>query len=236
MEVYAMLFKGKKHRALRIILSAVCILILICVLLDCFFPSFHSEIHRGIDYYSDGAYEKLGHGFNRYGRIASKYLPSYDEVSKDAEYIDFAYVDANHYVIRNVAVCVGARYPEEIYTQKRDELLKQGVNIGSTAINGEVKGVIIDDTECRLLERHKRVNGEYMYYVTECSDKDHSIMYVVFFSSLEHNEDRTPFLMWYLMSEYSSMRETTFWIDLHPILYPELKNSNYISSYVWNLN
>ena len=126
MKVYAMLFKGKKHRALRIILSVVCVLILICILLDFSLPSFHSEIHRGIDYYSDNSYKRLGYGFNRYGRIASKYLPSYDEVLKDAEYIDFAYVDANHYVVRNVAVCVGARYPEEIYTQKRDELLKQG--------------------------------------------------------------------------------------------------------------
>lgn len=214
----------KKNKVLYIIVSIICTLLIVCIFLDCFFPSFHREVHRGIDYYSNGSYKKMGHGFNRYGEIASKYLPEYDKISNDATYIDFVYVDDNLFWIRSVAVCIGARYPEEIYELKRDELLKQGKDIGQTVSYGNE----LDDTQCRLVEEKKRLNGEYMYYVTECSDMDQSIMHMVYFSSLKY--DNHSFLMHEIMDEHSFVASTKFWRELHPNLYEKVKD--YLSNYM----
>ena len=209
-----MIVEKKKRRL--IIVGCIVMVLLFCILLEFFLPSFHYEECCGLDYYSDGEYKNLGYGFNRYGDIASEYLPKYEEIYDGSTYVDFSYIDSNNHMIRYVAVCVGVRYTEDIYLQKRDKLLNSGIDIGSTTYQqGKPFG-----TQNRLLAQNKRLNQEHLYYIVECTDIDNSIMYMVFFASknilfgsetlqTSHITAVFPFTLF------------DFWRNLHPHLYGE---------------
>ena len=77
----------KKFKVWCVIISGICTFLIACVLLECFLPSFFGEEYRGANHYSEGDYKTFGHGFNRYGKIASEYLPEYDEAAEDATYV-----------------------------------------------------------------------------------------------------------------------------------------------------
>ena len=211
----------KKFKVWCVIISVISTFLLACVLLECFLPSFFGEEYRGANHYSEGDYKTFGHGFNRYGKVASEYLPEYDEAAEDATYIDFAYFDSSLYLTRYVAVCVGVRYPEEIYSQKREELLASGTDIGSTVARGAEE----DDTQNRLIATDKRLNGEHVYYIAECSDTDRAIMYMVFISSREFDTDDA---MMHWIDELCRLTMTKFWNELHPQLAEKLIEKNYI--------
>ena len=216
----------KKIKGRYVIISIFCTLLFVCILLECFLPSFFSEAYRGDEHYSTGGYKTFGYGFNRYGKLASQYLPEYTDISEDATYLDFAYFDSNLYFTRYVAVCIGVRYPEKIYSQKRDAMLASGTNIGSTVMNGAEE----DDTQNRLMATYKRLNGEHVYYIVECSDKDQAIMYMVFFSSKNFDTDE---YMMYWINDVCNLTMTKFWNELHPLLAEEMIEKKYIGpSYI----
>ncbi len=170
-----------------------------------FFPSLlHSEEHRGIEYYEDNSYERFGIGTNRYGKLASKYLPNYSEISKEAIYVDFCYKDSSIFNYEYVFVAVGVRYEEETYILKRDEIISQSSNFGERSTL---------DVYGRLLSQKRRINGEMLYYVVEYSDTDKAIMHWLVFSSDNYNGEANLFL---LMDD-TNIIFTEFWQCLHPI-------------------
>lgn len=59
----------------------------------------------------------------------------------------------------------------------------------------------------RLIDKKHRANGEYVYYVISCCDRDNAIMYLVLFDT--HNYDEV--LFW----DDQTMVFFEFWNDLH---------------------
>lgn len=177
-------------------------LLLVFMLLYYFFPSFHYEKHEGVEYYIDASYSKMGFGFNRYGKIASKYLPAYDDVAENATFLNFIYHDGGMLLYKTVEIQVGARYDEATYISKRDEILKMGTDFGTDhmLINSNLRYY-------RLIDKKYRMNGEYVYYVISCCDRDNAITYMVLFDI--HNYDRI--LFW----DDQTMVFSEFWDELH---------------------
>ena len=170
-----------------------------------FFPSLiHSEEHRGLEYYKDYSYKRFGVGTNRYGKIASNYLPDYSEISKDATYIDFYYNDSSKFAYEYVFVAVGVRYDEKTYLLKKDEIISQSSDFGNS---------LPLDVYGRLVSQKRRINGETLYYIVEYSDTDKAIMYWVVFSSDNHDKKANLDL---LMDD-TLIIYTEFWQYLHPI-------------------
>ena len=152
--------KIKLSRTKKILLIMVSALLLTFILFHYFFPSFHSEFHEGVEYYRDGSYTKFGFGFNRYGKVASKYLPEYDDISKDASYMDFYYSDSYFGIARFVITAVGVRYDTERYEAIRSEILQTGTDFGSDGV-----GTLYKERSYRLMEQKTRANGEHLYYI-----------------------------------------------------------------------
>ena len=169
-----------------------------------FFPSFHSEEHRGIEYYNNNSYENFGFGLNRYGKIAMKYLPEYRYVSENSTYMDFYYKDSSIFCYEYVFIAVGVRYEKDTYVLKRDEIIKQSSDFG---------GDFATDTKGRLVSQKRRINGEMLYYVVEYSDADNAIMYWVVFA----NDDYDGNANLSCLMDDTGIIFTEFWQSLHPI-------------------
>lgn len=194
--------KTKKHtKIIKISVFITIVVVLVVLAMHFFFPSYHHETYRGINYYSDQSYMDFGIGFNRYGKIAAQYLPMYENVSDKATYIDFIYSDSGMFFYKSVKVCVGVRYDTDIYTVKRNKILTQGTDFKD---DGIVSGI-----QYRLMDKQRQANGEYLYYIIGCSDVDNAIMHLVLFSTENINR----------MSECYDCTDVFdyFWYDLHPI-------------------
>ena len=203
--------KIKSSRKKTVLLILLAVVLIAFILLRYFFPSYHHESHRGIDYYKDGSYTRLGFGFNRYGKIASKYLPEYGDISEDAEYLDFYYLDSSsslHRIYKNVFVAVGAKYDTEVYQSRRDEILKMGTNFGEKRLANAPEII----TYYRLIEAKTRINGEKLRYIISCSDTDNAIVYFVHFDNLNSFYNDI-----YFLSEFIWLDHRAFWQDLHPV-------------------
>ena len=197
--------KQSKKRTIFLIISSL--ILIAFIMLHYFFPSFHYEIYKGIEYYSNESYTDFGMGFNRYGKIASKYLPEYEKIAEDATYLDFSYYDSNFGIYKYVFIGVGVRYDTEHYLAERDEILQMGTDFGQDELLSTY-----ETRHYRLIEQEKRINGERLYYVIGCSDVDHAIMYLVYFDN-----DRAPADKMSSIANESGMIHTEFWQDLHPI-------------------
>ena len=186
-------------------IARICIIIVISVsfvvlFMHYFLPSYHCEVYQGIEYYSSLAYKKFGIGFNHYGEKASKYLPLYQDVVHNSTYIDFIYSDSGMHFYKSVKICVGVRYDDETYEKERDKILSLGTDFMD---DGLVSGI-----SYRLIDKRKQINGEYLYFINSCSDKDNAVMYLVLFST--KNFDRMAECY-----EYTDVFDS-FWHELHP--------------------
>lgn len=194
----------KKFGTAILIVSSL--LLITFILLRYFFPSFHSETHRGIEYYKTESYTDFGIGFNRYGKIASEYLPKYSDVSENSKYIDFYYNDSSFGIHKYVVIAMGSRYDSDVYKSKRDEILNSGTPFGQdTILNNN------ESRHYRLIEAKTRINGERVYYIVGCSDMDCTIMYYVYID----NQDYVNEMFW--IFDDTGIIYTAFWQELHPI-------------------
>ena len=174
-----MCFLNRVKKTVLIMFISVVVMIIIFALfyLLYFHPSYHSEEFRGTEYYSDGSYLDFGYRGNKYGEIASAYLPGYLEVSREAVYVDFYYKDSTFMAKKYVVVCIGARYEETTYQEKLDDILLLGEDFGECNTYDELT------IKHRLISKKDRFNGEDMYYIISYCDEDKSIMYTAFFSN-----------------------------------------------------
>ena len=194
----------KRNIIIITIIVVITVIVFVFMLNRYFFPSLHSEQHRGVEYYQNNSYESFGFGLNSYGKIASNYLPDYSEISEGATYIDFYYKDSSNFLYEYVFVAVGARYEEDTYESKIAEIKQMGKDFGTVSTT---------DIAGRLISQKRRINGEMMYYVVEYSDLDNAIMYWVVFSDYDYDEKANlSFLTGDTMIIF-----TEFWQYLHPI-------------------
>lgn len=197
----------KKSKIKNVLLIILSFLLIAFILLRYFFPSFHSETYRGVEYYKTESYIDFGIGFNRYGKIASEYLPKYSDISKNAKYIDFYYNDSYFGIHKYVVITMGVRYDSDLYASKRDEILQIGKDFGDDYILKDK-----DFRHYRLIETKSRINGENLYYIISCSDIDNAIMYFVYID----NDDYVNDVYWIFTD--TGLVYTAFWQELHPIL------------------
>jgi len=172
----------KRVKVLIIVLSVIVVLFAVFWGVFGDFIKHMQPYRRGVEYYSDGSYSKFGFGFTRYGKIASKYLPKYEDVSKNATDVEFVYCGDGIYS-KTVFTVVAAKYDAQTYISKRDEILKTGSDFGVDGFIGET-----ETRYHRLIEKKQIHNGDYMYYVVSCCDKDNSIMYYVLFDAIERSD------------------------------------------------
>ena len=206
----------KKIIIIITVVTIITIIVFVFLLNRYFFPSLHSEEYRGIEYYENNSYESFGFGLNRYGKIASNYLPDYSEVSEGATYVDFYYKDSSNFLYEYVSVAVGVRYEEDVYESKVSEIKQMGSDFGSVSAT---------DTEGRLISQKRRINGEITYYVVEYSDTDKAIMYWVVFSDNDYDgKANLSFL-----TDDTMMIFTEFWQYLHPIT---TENGDFAPKYI----
>ncbi|MBE6576912.1 MAG: hypothetical protein E7653_02080 [Ruminococcaceae bacterium] len=192
----------KKRTILLIILS---LLLITLFLMRYFFPSFHSEVHHGVEFYENESYMNFGIGFNRYGKIASDYIPKYKDICENANHLDFYYKDSSFGVHKYVIIAAGAIYDPDIYVAKRDEILKLGTDFGDDYIlqNANLR-------QYRLVDTKSRINGEKLYYIIGCSDTDNTIMYFVYIDNKALIDEVYPIF------EDTALIYTQFWQNLHP--------------------
>lgn len=202
--------KAKIRTAVLIIISLFLIIFsltsTIFIFIQYFFPNLlHSERYRGVVYYESNSYEQFGIGMNRYGKLASNYLPNYSEISKEATYIDFYYNDSSSFMLHFVSVCVGVRYEKDTYNSKIYEIKQVGEGLGDHTAT---------ETKSILLSQEKRLNGEIIYYIAEYSDMDCAIMYWVVIIGKDCYDGNPSFSC---LLDDTRMVYTEFWQDLHPI-------------------
>lgn len=172
----------KSHKVIIISVSAFVILLTIFLCLFGDYLRYLQPYREGVEYYSDDSYSRFGFGFHRYGKIASEYLPAYDEVAENAKDIQFVYSGGWGYS-KTVDVFVAVKYDEETYIIQRDKILSMGDDFGVDYHIGEV-----EYRHNRLIDKNRIFGGDYVYYVITCCDKDKSIMYSVMFDDLEHED------------------------------------------------
>lgn len=175
----------KLRKIHKVIIILVSTFVILSTLFFCFFGDYLKYLQpyrEGVEYYSDGSYSRFGFGLSKYGKIAAEYLPEYDEVAENAEDIQFVYSGGWGYS-KTVDVFVAVKYDEEIYIAQRDEILSQGESFGEDFHIGEV-----ESRHHRLIDKKQMSNGDYVYYVITCCDKDKSIMYSVMFDYREHKD------------------------------------------------
>ena len=194
----------KKSRGKIIFLIIFSFLLVVLIMFRYFFPSFYHETYRGVEYYKTESYVDFGIGFNRYGKIASKYLPRYNDICENAQYLDFYYKDSSFGIHKYVIIAVGVRYESDIYSSKRDEILQIGTDFGEDYIVNNR-----DFRHYRLIETKSRINGEKLSYVVGCSDTDNAIMYFVYIDSDDYKDNV------YWIFDDTSLIHTTFWQELH---------------------
>ena len=173
---------SKKSRMVVIVISAVIILLAILWASFGYWLKYLQPYRGDIKYYSDGSYSKFGFGFSRYGKISSDYLPKYDELAEDALDVQFMYCGGAGYT-KTVDVIVAAKYDQETYIQKQQELLQMGTDFGADYHIGE-----IESRHHRLIDEGRMFNGDYVYYVITCCDKDRSVTYSVMFDHSAHKD------------------------------------------------
>ncbi len=171
--------KVRRRNKLIIILAITIVLIFLWSIFDCWLE-YLQPYKSGVEYYSDDSYSKFGFGFSRYGKIASKYLPKYEDVCGNATEIDFVYSGGWGYT-STVDTLVALKYDKETYILKRDQILQDGVDFGEDGHIGQK-----EYRHHRLINKERLINGDYVYYVVTCCDKENSIMYAVMFDKKEY--------------------------------------------------
>ena len=194
-----------RKKRFAIVFMTICVIISSLLSLYLFLPNLHVEQWQGESYYREEAYLSFGFGFNRYGKVASQYLPQYKTLSTQAKEIEFIYQDGGIYFHNVVCVCINVVYEEQNhYISARDNVLQSGEHFGydRRAINNEYRNYV-------LINKERRMNGEYCYYIASCCDRDCSVMYLVLFDS--HNHESALFL-----EDYTNFFDD-YWKILHPL-------------------
>ena len=176
--------KVRRCNKVIIILAITIVLILFWSILDCWLE-YLQPYESGVEYYYDGSYSKFGFGLFRYGEIALEYLPKYEDVYENATEIDFVYSGGWGYT-RTVDTWVALKYDKETYISKRDEILQMGVDFAEDGHIGQK-----EYRHHRLINKDRIINGDYVYYVVTCCDKENSIMYAVMFDKKEYTSMET---------------------------------------------
>ena len=170
----------RNTKYIKFISSALIVSTLVAIFCLCFFPRYHSKVCNNIECYSMEEYRKFGVGFNRYGKIAATYLPKYEDVFEDSKNIEFLYSSGGAYD-KTVDVIVNVEYEESAYLSKKEDMLQAGENFGEDMHIGE-----LGSRHHRLMKKFRKLNGEYVYYIVSCCDKDMCITYSVMFDPEEY--------------------------------------------------
>lgn len=171
--------KSRRRNKLIIISAIAFVFILLWSVFGCWLE-YLQPYRSGVEYYSDGSYSKFGFGLFRYGKIASEYLPKYEDVCENATEIDFVY-SGGWGQTGTVDAWVALKYDEETYISKRDEILNMGEDFAEDLHIGQK-----EYRHHRLIKKDRIINGDYVYYVVSCCDKENSVMYAVMFDKKEY--------------------------------------------------
>ena len=160
------------------------------------------QVNNGVEYFISEQYTEWKGGYS-----ASKYLPSYDNLSS-ANYIDFQYIDYSScetlFINYGTSICLGVQYNEGDYLEEKERILKEGISFGKQTVCSVV-------SESRLLTKERISFNQYLYYLVALSDETHSIMYIVCYDDKEYN---------YLLHLDQSMAFsfTDFWTHFFPTM------------------
>ena len=168
------MFKIRRKKFFAIISSCLCLIIALAVLAYLYYPSyFVTGSYQGVEYYKDGSYSQMGHGFKRYGKIAAEYFPTYEDFSQGASSMDFVYDTVKIYFHLTAYALIYARYEDESnYLFQRTKVQGLGEDFGGWY--GQTY-LLVDRRQCS--------NGENVYYIVGFCDLDRVIWHMVCFET-----------------------------------------------------
>lgn len=177
--------KNGKISAITFVLVLIVLMVAVILLEEgvrsiVYSSGFHPKIqvNNGVNYFISEQYTEWKGGY-----AASKYLPSYDNLS-NANYIDFQYIDYSPcetlFVNYGTSICLGVQYNEDYYLEEKERILKEGIAFGKQTVCSIV-------SESRLLTKEKVSFNQYLYYLIALSDETHSVVYIVCYDDKEYD-------------------------------------------------